>query len=287
MMRLDFWTWPLPMMSAVQCKRVQRWVMALSSAKCHYSLTSGCSCHRVIYVRALLVYARLLTHTRAPYVAFRRQHVMCRSANRRHAGDHRLRQWSLQSWTSARTDRDVYAPKGLGQSLHDTLAGQMQYVYFPVRLDQMGAKIRYHELIEGDFRVGDVKVTTQYLNHTALTLGYRLEAAVAALVYSTDHEPFSRHLASGKGPIQGQDRRHCEFLAGADLVIHDAQYTLSEYADKVGWGHSTVDYAVAMCRQAKAARVALTHHDPARTDDAIEGIVNGLRADKANAAAGL
>ncbi len=182
---------------------------------------------------------------------------------------------------------DVYAPKGLGQSLHDTLAGQMQYVYFPVRLDQMGAKIRYHELVEGDFRVGDVKVKTQYLNHTALTLGYRLEADGAALVYSTDHEPFSRHLASGKGPIQGQDRRHCEFLAGADLVIHDAQYTLSEYVDKVGWGHSTVDYAVAMCREAKATRVALTHHDPARTDDEIEDIVSGIRSNEANAAAGL
>lgn len=182
---------------------------------------------------------------------------------------------------------DVYAPKGLGQSLHDTLAGQMQYVYFPVRLDQMGAKIRYHELVEGDFRVGDVKVKTQYLNHTALTLGYRLEADGAALVYSTDHEPFSRHLASGKGPIQGQDRRHCEFLAGADLVIHDAQYTLSEYVDKVGWGHSTVDYAVAMCREAKATWVALTHHDPARTDDEIEDIVSGIRSNEANAAAGL
>jgi len=182
---------------------------------------------------------------------------------------------------------DVYAPKGLGQSLHDTLAGQMQYVYFPVRLDQMGAKIRYHELVEGDFRVGDIKVRTQYLNHTALTLGYRLEADGAAVVYSTDHEPFSRHLASGKGPIQGQDRRHCEFLACADLVIHDAQYTLSEYADKVGWGHSTFDYAVAMCREAKAARVALTHHDPTRTDYAIEAIVSGIRSEEANATAGL
>src|SRR6516225_2328362 len=182
---------------------------------------------------------------------------------------------------------DIYAPKGLGQSLHDTLAGQMQYVYFPVRLDQMGAKIRYHELVEGDFHVGDVKVRTQYLNHTALTLGYRLEADGAVLVYSTDHEPFSRHLASVKGPIHGQDRRHCEFLVGADLVIHDAQYTLSEYADKVGWGHSTVDYAVAMCREAKTARVALTHHDPARTDDAIEEILGGIRSEEANAAAKL
>ena len=168
---------------------------------------------------------------------------------------------------------DIYAPKGLGQSVQDTLAGQMQYAYFPVRLDQMGAKIRYHELVEGDFQIGDVSIRTRYLNHTALTLGFRLEADGAALVYASDHEPFQRHLASGKGEILGQDLEHCEFLAGADLVIHDAQFTLNEYADKVGWGHSTVDYAVAVCRAAGAARLALTHHDPLRTDHAIEQIV--------------
>ena len=128
---------------------------------------------------------------------------------------------------------DIYAPKGLGQSVQDTLAGQMQYAYFPVRLDQMGAKIRYHELIEGDFQIGDVSIRTRYLNHTALTLGFRLEADGAALVYASDHEPFQRHLASGNVEILGQDRKHCEFLAGADLVIHDAQFTLHEYADKV------------------------------------------------------
>lgn len=168
---------------------------------------------------------------------------------------------------------DIYAPKGLGQSLRDTLAGQMQYDYFPLRLDQMGATIRYHELIEGDLHINDVKVRMQYLNHTALTLGYRLEGDGAALVYACDHEPFSPQLASGKGDILGRDRQHCEFLAGADLVIHDAQFTAPEYANKIGWGHSTVEYAVAMCRASGAARLALTHHDPLRTDRAIEEIV--------------
>jgi phosphoribosyl 1,2-cyclic phosphodiesterase/DNA-binding response OmpR family regulator len=182
---------------------------------------------------------------------------------------------------------DIYAPKGLGQSLQDTLAGQMQYAYFPVRLDQMGAEIRYHELIEGDFKIGDLSVRSQYMNHTALTLGFRLEAGGAVLVYASDHEPFSHHLASGKGEILGQDRQHCEFLTGADLVIHDAQYILNEYAGKIGWGHSTVEYAVAMCRAAGAARLALTHHDPLRTDQAIEEIVRKIRDDQRGMASGL
>jgi phosphoribosyl 1,2-cyclic phosphodiesterase len=56
---------------------------------------------------------------------------------------------------------DIYGPKGLGQSLREALAGQMQYTYFPVTLDQCGAKIRYHDLVEGTFDIDDIKVSTQ------------------------------------------------------------------------------------------------------------------------------
>lgn len=173
---------------------------------------------------------------------------------------------------------DIYAPKGIGQSVQDTLAGQMQYAYFPVRLDQMGATIRYHELIEGEFEVGDLTVKTRYMNHTALTLGFRLEADGAAVVYASDHEPFQRHLASGEGRIEGQDSGHCEFLRNADLVIHDGQFTFEEYRDKIGWGHSTVEYAVAVCQAAGAARLALTHHDPLRKDAELTRIIDDVRS---------
>src|SRR5256885_2792126 len=120
---------------------------------------------------------------------------------------------------------DIYGPKGLGQSLREALAGQMQYTYFPVPLDQCGAKIRYHDLVEGTFDIDDIKVSTQYLNHPALTLGYRLEADGVAVVYACDHEPYSGMAATGHGEITGQDLRHAEFVSGADLLIHDAQYT--------------------------------------------------------------
>src|SRR5262245_33137755 len=174
---------------------------------------------------------------------------------------------------------DLYAPKGVRQSLRQALEGQMQYLYFPVRLDELGAEIRFHELVEGTFQIADVTIRTRYLNHPALTFAYRLEAEGAAIVYASDHEPHSRHLGDGTGEIVGEDLRHCEFLAGADLVIHDAQYIAEEYPQKIGWGHSTVEYAVAVCRAAGVKRVALTHHDPSRDDDAIDRIVMKARAD--------
>ena len=159
---------------------------------------------------------------------------------------------------------DVYAPRGPRKTLRDILAGQMEYTYFPIELDQLGATVRYHDLVEGPFRVGDIEVTTQYLNHPPLTLGYRLEVDGAVVVYATDHEPYSRALATSPGEIDGQDGRHAKFLAGADLAIHDAQYVAAEYPGKIGWGHSTVEYAVAVARFAGVKRLALTARGESR-----------------------
>jgi len=174
---------------------------------------------------------------------------------------------------------DIYGPRGLHQGLRQTLAGQMQSTYFPVTLEQLGATIRYRELVEGRLRIGDIEVTCRYLNHPALTLGYRLEADGAALVYACDHEPHSHALATGVGDFLGEDRRHAEFLASADLVVHDAQYRASEYPQKIGWGHSTIEYACAVARLAKVGQLALTHHDPMRDDAAIDALVDSLRTE--------
>jgi phosphoribosyl 1,2-cyclic phosphodiesterase/DNA-binding response OmpR family regulator len=173
---------------------------------------------------------------------------------------------------------DIYGPKDLGQSLRAALAGQMQYAYFPVTLDQCGAKIRYHDLVEGTFDIDDIEISTHYLNHPALTFGYRLEADGVAVVYASDHEPHSRMLATGHGEITGQDLRHAEFVNCADLLIHDAQFTAEEYPAKIGWGHSTVEYVVKLSEYAEVKRVALTHHDPLRDDDAIDRLLASIRA---------
>lgn len=168
---------------------------------------------------------------------------------------------------------DIYGPKGLAQGIQTTLAGQMEHTYFPITLAQFAATIRFHDLVEGAFSIDDIKITTRYLNHPALTLGYRFEVDGASLVYCCDHEPYSAALGSSEAPIEGGDQRHADFVRGADLVIHDAQYTAAEYPARVGWGHSSGEYAERICREAGVKRLALTHHDPLRADDAIDQIV--------------
>jgi len=96
-------------------------------------------------------------------------------------------------------------------------------------------------------------------------------------VYCCDHEPHSRSLADGKGQVAGQDLRHAEFISGADLLIHDAQYTAAEYPSKIGWGHSSAEYAVKLGQHANVKRLALTHHDPLRDDDALDSVLAGIK----------
>jgi diguanylate cyclase (GGDEF)-like protein len=180
---------------------------------------------------------------------------------------------------------NVYAPIGFQRSLEEAMAGQMEYSYFPVKLRELRSRIHYTELDEGFLRVGDVLVETQYLNHTAPTIAYRLSSGGATVAYVTDHEPFWD--VPGRVSRHPGDERHVAFMRGADLVIHDAQYTEAEYRSKVGWGHSPLEYAVDVALAAGVRRLVLFHHDPQHDDAAVEDIESHARARAAAHGPGL
>jgi CheY-like chemotaxis protein/phosphoribosyl 1,2-cyclic phosphodiesterase len=178
----------------------------------------------------------------------------------------------------------IYGPEGSRGPLHDVLAGQMEFTYFPVDLTQLPASITYHDLTEGIHTIGGARVATQFLNHPAMTLGYRVEADGVAIVYLVDHEPFSDELwraGAERGRVESilheGDRRHANFMADADLLIHDAQYTPEEYPAKKTWGHSTYSYVVEIATAARVKRVALTHHDPNHDDTFVAEIESRAR----------
>lgn len=171
----------------------------------------------------------------------------------------------------------IFGPRGLNQSVAQILAGQMQYTYFPINLEQVGSRIVYYDLVEGSFEFNDVVIAAKYLNHPALTLGYRLHADGVTLVYACDHEPYSPAAVDGSSPLVGEDRRHVAFVENADLLIHDAQYVAQEYEQKRGWGHSTWEYATAVAQAGNVRRLALMHHDPTRSDSAIDSLLASLK----------
>lgn len=189
---------------------------------------------------------------------------------------------------------DIYAARQINKKLADVLSGQMEYQYFPVTLDRMESKIRFSELGECEFEIEEVRVRVQYLNHTSLCLGYRFEADGKVLCYCTDIEPnarlFLRHDSRDRAfetndieeafaaIVHDEDRRYARFVEGADLVIHDAMYTEEEYANKIGWGHSSAEFATDLSMIARVRKLALFHHEPIHPDEKIDAMVTDSNA---------
>lgn len=174
---------------------------------------------------------------------------------------------------------DIFGPRGLSHSLDRVLAGQMEYQYFPVGLEEAEADVRYHDLVEGVFTIAGAKIYTRYLNHPALTMSYRIETDGSVLVHASDHEPHSIEAAAG-APFgtRSPDADHVAFIDGADLLVHDTQYEIANYTPKIGWGHSTMEYVVDVAGEAGVGHLVMFHHDPNRDDDGVDDLLARARA---------
>ncbi|MFH1672997.1 MAG: MBL fold metallo-hydrolase [Pseudomonadota bacterium] len=185
------------------------------------------------------------------------------------------------------TKLKVYGPVTYeDDTLKDIVGGQLAYRYFPVRQTELAAEIKYMDLKEGHFDLGDgIMVAAKYLNHPILCLGYRFEYRGKVLCTVYDTEPFQNVFSTdpddpsydeamaheGEQVAREQNQLLEKFMTGADLVIYDAQYTREEYqSSKIGWGHSSIEYAIAAAQRTKVKRLALFHHEPVRNDDQID-----------------
>lgn len=163
----------------------------------------------------------------------------------------------------------VFGARGLDRTLEASMSGQMQHTYFPVQLGDLRAEIDFNEVTEQRFALGHYQITTQFLNHTAPTIGYRIETGDFSIAYVTDHEPFGWAPSRRGGPDRFHhpgDERHLAFIAGAHVLIHDAQYVDREYPAKRGWGHSTIEYVTDLAVRGGVKQLALFHHDPLHSD---------------------
>jgi phosphoribosyl 1,2-cyclic phosphodiesterase len=147
-------------------------------------------------------------------------------------------------------------------SVRETLERQMSAPVFPVRLDEVGARITTREVRLGEvFDIGEAKISVARGNHPGGVVAYRIEHDGKSLVYATDTE----HYAC----VDPALRSICE---GADMLVYDSQYTPDEYKAKVGWGHSTYVAGAELARAAGVGTLVLFHHDPMRSDEGVAEI---------------
>jgi phosphoribosyl 1,2-cyclic phosphodiesterase len=159
----------------------------------------------------------------------------------------------------------VYGPRQATGPLQETLPSYVQPPFFPVELREFRGGVDFQDTWNEDFAVGSVKVTARAVPHPGNTLGFRLEAEGRVVAYLPDHQaPLDRRTVT-EGVL--------ELCRDADLLVHDAQYTDEEFADKADWGHSTVPYAVRVAGEAGVRRLVLFHHDPAHDDRDVERMV--------------
>ena len=174
------------------------------------------------------------------------------------------------------------------RSIRDVFDIQMQYEFFPISNRQLDADIHYKTLDETAFKIGKIRVNTQFTNHPVRCLAYRLEENGRAMVYACDHEPYynlfktdnegeeneeNLLFAGVDETVKAANERFVDFLQGADLLVLDSQYTPEEYpALRRNWGHSSWDYCLEWKKAAGADRLVLTHHEPLRTDEQLDEI---------------
>ncbi|MGH6906188.1 MAG: MBL fold metallo-hydrolase, partial [Geminicoccaceae bacterium] len=164
----------------------------------------------------------------------------------------------------------IWGPASSTMSLDARLSRYLSPPLFPVHLRDL-PNITCHEVPRATFEIGPFRIRTALVCHPNPTVGYRIEEAGRSAVYLPDHEP-ALGLADGQclGP---EWTSGYELAAGADLLIHDAQYTDEQYACCVGWGHSAYRHAFEFAAHVGAKEMVLFHHDPSHDDATVDRLL--------------
>ncbi len=193
------------------------------------------------------------------------------------------------------TELRVFGPVDFvrNEKLEKIVGGQLEYKYFPINHVELRSSVEYIDSREGLLDLGyeEIKLTAKYLNHPILCFGYRFEYKDKIICTAFDTEPFQNLFfippddpsydeaknEEGEEIASELNQLVSDFFAGADLLIHDAQYTEEEYSSsKVGWGHTSMEYAINSAKKAGVKKLALVHHEPLYSDKKLDELSKKL-----------
>ncbi len=176
----------------------------------------------------------------------------------------------------------IYGAEGFGKDLRSVFKGQLDRDYFPVQMDDMNSQIVFRTLQENPVVLSGAKVWWEFAQHPGATVGYKIEVGGRKIAWVPDNEFLQGYTGSPETltrehPLVAPYGKMIDFLSDADVVIHEAQYTLDEYPSKIRWGHSSIANAAVLMKLAGVKRWIITHHDPMHDDGFLETKLNLTR----------
>lgn len=167
---------------------------------------------------------------------------------------------------------NIYGCPHLQGNMETLLSRTMDAPYFPVPYEVVRARLDYHQDCPEVLDIDGMSVKTIPLSHPNKGRGFRFEENGRSFVFLTDNE--LDHTHRGGGSFE----EYVEFCRDADLLFHDAEYTLEEYPQKTTWGHSTYIRALDLALEAGVKRFGLFHHNQDRPDPEIDAMVEHCRS---------
>jgi phosphoribosyl 1,2-cyclic phosphodiesterase len=179
-----------------------------------------------------------------------------------------------------------FGPGDSAADIEQRLSDQMKAPYFPVETETWMADIEYLEPNTQGMSHGPIDISYHNVHHPGLTYGYRMQLGGTSVVYVSDNEVHFLKTSIAKRIHEFDEDEHelldrmvseqrsseVSAIEGADILIHDAQYTPFDYDKKRGWGHSCYVDTVNLAIDAGVQCLYLYHHDPTYNDDRVEAI---------------
>jgi phosphoribosyl 1,2-cyclic phosphodiesterase len=167
-------------------------------------------------------------------------------------------------------DIHIWGPASPVQPLADRIAMYLSPPLFPVSLQDVPARLTFHDAPEEPVTIGSAALRSSKVKHQGPTVGYRIEEGGRTFVYVPDHEP---SLGVELRSVPPEWMSGYDIAREADVLLHDAQYRDDEYGAHIGWGHSCLADALHFADKARVRNLVLFHHDPYHTDDELEALL--------------
>jgi phosphoribosyl 1,2-cyclic phosphodiesterase len=161
----------------------------------------------------------------------------------------------------------VWGPASPEATLLDRIARYISAPLAPIEVRQLPCDVSFRAAETTEWQIGPARIRADSVTHRGPTLGYRIDCDGTSLCYLPDHEP---GLGASLADLEPEWMSGFDLACGADILLHDCQYTDDEYPGHLGWGHSPLEDALVFARRTEVQRLVLFHHDPLHSDDFLD-----------------